>query len=747
MSTRNSSTSIEHWPPLGARDSPLAEGVHWAPGRRLATLAVRGFTTPENTSANPVPGLVTNGIPSRSQQLCVDFSRGEGDVFQARVSLDEPLRGATGVAARIKIAGWADIRYVALGHYSPEGFKHIKIRHVRDDEWMTLGFDYRDLAYLVQNAHMSTGPFDASNVMLYIKGDPSSEGARLEIEWISAFRAHEIVHSAAPGDETNQAAVALKEYAARVNPFWRQEAESFLAGGPLHILPQVTREWTLDGPPPVSIEDNPTVRYAWHALAPVRSLLLLAAEGRTDASEAAHRLIHSWKRDSYDQVDPDQRYVWYDHGVAERTLVLALAHQDSLAPWAKTTHDEDIEELVTSHAQLLSSESFYAANQNSRHHNHAMFQDLVLLGLSLVSRSTAATTWRQVALYRLKDQLAALVHVESGLAVLVENSTGYHQGATSLVQLAAALQAASSPVMESGFAELHRGMQAFSSLWTYHNGRGPTQGDTFRLPADTGPSARRPRIRRGITLLPRAGYAAVHATHYSLFFFATGLSATHKHCDNLSFTLFAHGVEWLIDPSFYSHEYEAPIPAYLRGPWAHNALVVAQSDYRIDPGLVEMRSTADRSAYLLEGSHLGFDGYKVDRSVRGTTRSREIHFDDSFAALGAAHLSTDAFVVLHLGEDVKVEAGDAPGTHILSHPDSTATIEINYPGASGEVVHGWNETPWASSITGTTFQTYVDTTSLLLPVKANSGTSWIITVQGGTSARGAARSLARRFTR
>jgi len=679
-------------------------------------------------------------------QLRVTFSPAANDVYQVRLNLDEPLADATGVAARIKISGWHDLRYVAVGHYGANGFTHIKVRHVQEDEWMTLGFDHRDLAYLVQNSLRIPEPRAIANIMVYIKGIPALEGATLKVEWAAAFAAGEPEHTTddpTRDPKSRRAVAALREYAAGVNPDWRLEAEAFLTDGAVHVLPQVRRAWTEDGPPPVGMDDNPTIRYSWHALAPVRSLLLLASDGRTDASAAARRLIHYWMDASFHKPDPDQRYVWYDHGVAERTLVLALAQSVFSQTEGKGAGDAWLEDLVTSHAQLLASESFYAANQNSRFHNHALFQDLVLLGVSLISRSTAAATWRDVALFRLRDQLEALVQVEGEFAVLVENSTGYHRGATSLVRLAARLQAASGSVEGLDFTALVRGMETFSALVTYRNGSTPAQGDTFLLPPDTSTRAKRYRRRRGLTLLPRSGYAAVHGRGYSLLLFATGLSPTHKHCDNLSFTLFSRGVEWFIDPSFYSHEYDAPIPAYLRGPWAHNALVIADLDYRIDPGLVRMQGSSERSEFMLEGSHHGFDDHVVRRSVRGTTRRLDVHFEDSWGSLQPCPEATTAFVVLHLGEGVAATPGDEPGSYFLTHPGTSESLIVKYPTAGVRVVQGWNGTPSSSSVAGVGFQTHVDTTSLLLPAPAAGSVSWSISVRGGRLRRRVMRLRAR----
>jgi hypothetical protein len=174
----------------------------------------------------------------------------------------------------------------------------------------------------------------------------------------------------------------------------------------------------------------------------------------------------------------------------------------------------------------------------------------------------------------------------------------------------------------------------FSQFFHYPARSAPAQGDTFRLNNERGDEIQRLKPYRdpACTVLPKAGYAIVKGNHddgpFMISVLATSLCRTHKHEDNLSFTLFFDGLEWLIDPSFYSHEYKAPLPAYLRSAAAHNCLAIPGRGYSIDPGLAQIDGSSEGTDFVINGQHRAYDNVLIQREIRGSIDRLELQVVD-----------------------------------------------------------------------------------------------------------------------
>src|SRR5690606_9484634 len=192
----------------------------------------------------------------------------------------------------------------------------------------------------------------------------------------------------------------------------------------------------------------------------------------------------------------------------------------------------------------------------------------------------------------------------------------------------------------------------------YPDGRAPAQGDTFRLPPRTGKDVRRgePWANPSCTVLPKAGYAVVKGNHdgkpWMLCLFNTSLSKTHKHEDNLSITLWFDGVEWLIDPSFYSHEYESELPSSLRSAGAHSSPFVEGLSYRSNSDWsARLSSYKGGEGFVIKASHSLYEGVEVFRKIEGDLYSLNLTFEDKFESFKSG-VANELSVGFHLGEEV-----------------------------------------------------------------------------------------------
>jgi hypothetical protein len=226
------------------------------------------------------------------------------------------------------------------------------------------------------------------------------------------------------------------------------------------------------------------------------------------------------------------------------------------------------------------------------------------------------------------------------------------------------------------------------------------------------------------TVLPNAGYGIVKGNHedvpFMLTVLATSLCRTHKHEDNLSFTLFFDGLEWLIDPSFYSHEYAASIPAYLRSATAHNALAILGHGYSIDPGIAVLEGQADGGEFVLTGQHRAYEGVLVKREIRGYVDRLEFGAIDSATADPA--MKSDLCLMLHCGEKVQAELNGQE--LVLSHPDSRFKLAIRLPSDQCQLYHGVSEGSKIRGVTGLGFMQYVAINTVECRVPFNKPLPW-----------------------
>lgn len=702
-------------------DHPLASELV---GRSLLTLTDVAISECESErTAVRSPGLI-----ERSGDLIRVTSRGESATFTASVSIPNAGPRSTGVAARLRLRGWRSLRYLAFGYNVDGTYVHVKFTNLPQDEWFSVALDRTAIDFKLQNGWDGLTYDLISEGRLFIRCDYPCEGASVDIAYVSAWeedctqvRSVEIV-------ENGELVDFLDRYLNAKFPAAAEQCDTLMLGNAFPVLPNRTLDWPLDEPVPSAIGENATFRYIWHSL---QLFAVLAMRGmrlhNRTMVEFAVREALAWIERSYRKVDPDRKMTWYDHGTAERLISLVVIRVTSIA-FLDLRATRSLDEVIDSHARLLRSEAFYAANQATRFHNHSIFQDIALLVVAAASRGPAAPHWAQIGADRLHAQLEALTVHDGEYSTFVENSIGYHDGVTMMVELAEEVEAiatGASPIRSTASA-----MNRFSELVRSHYGRAPAFGDTYRLenPKSCPTQRARRSLPSGTTVLPEAGYAILRGTDDGDFFQLTMIgsskSATHKHADHLSLSLIFDGVEWLVDPSFYSHEYDAPVPSYLRGPWAHNMIVVDGVACSITPGTTHLAPHSDPTLHGFTGTTDAFLGSTVCRTVRGHVERLDIVIDDQVAGCNDA-----SYLNLHFGDGVDVQVqGEILS---LTHPASRRCLLIKLPSAPN-LMRGWQATAKESSIVATEFETMLDSVTARVPLQSGHAT-WSIRTSAGTA--------------
>lgn len=653
--------------------------------------------------------------------------QGAAGSFEIKLTVNT-LAEANGVSACYHLDGWDEIKYFAIGYSAPEGFRHIKITNVRQGAWDRLSFSEHDIIFGLQRKWQETPTgLEIGDIRLYVKGTPSKNGARIAARWVSVWSDTVRGFDPAVDDITNEqlgaeekrteVVTAILRYVAKCNPDLDFHAIEYLRRGRLPLTGCKYLDWSIDSPRPDEFDDVGTYRYLWHAMQPALTLMAYAKKHDNFAAiSAARDYVADWLERSFLNPDPDIKYTWYDHGTAERLLAFLLMYQIGEQYEFDYRFMARLGNAIIKHGQLLESEAFYAAHQSSRYHNHAWFQDMALIAAGqLMVDLSCADRWLQKGIQRLTDQFDKLIVTDQGFSIFVENSIGYHLGVQRLAEFAGELVELSGK--KSDIPKIAAELDGWSKFLRYPDGRTPSQGDTFRKP---NPEDIR-LVRRGKPyttssgiVLADAGYAVAKGNHDGLPFmvcmFGTSLCETHKHEDNLSFTLFFDGIEWLIDPSFYSHDYTAELPAYLRSAQAHNTHFVVNRKYTNKVSSCTLaRREGIGSDHVFVGTSSAYEGIVLTREFR----LRAECFLLQCTEVVEADPNELIYTSFHFGEGVTPMVLDG-GMIELKHPLSEYKLLLTAP-AAGVVAQGYDERH--SSFTGHGFMQFVETYSAFFPIK------------------------------
>lgn len=666
------------------------------------------------------------------QQLNLQFKSNK-DVYQLAFTTEQQ-KLFNGFSLKLKLQGWQEIKYLAIGYQQNDHYIHIKASNIAQGEWFELDFAHQDLIFQIQNQWQSRAPCQFDQLKIYIKGTPNVEQAELSVENITLWLEQPNFKPNANLDQYNAALVnIIKTYWRQCYPDYVKQGCAFHSAGQLPIGFADTIPWDVQTELPITSAEPTTYRYFWHALSPALVLMLTADEqGLESLLYSARELVNQWLDTSYYKPDIDQKYCWYDHGTAERALVLLVMWQLGLKHNFDYRFMARLKEAVVRHAQLLSSEAFYAYHQPYRYHNHAWFQDIALIACGIAFASNnGSQKWIAKGEKRLADQLQHLVVRDSGFAIFTENSIGYHQGVKVLVNFGG--QLLNLAKYSSEISQIALEFRIWSEEFIYPDGRFPAQGDTFRQPNPIAKSKLELPAKWSAknTLLKKAGYLVVtggnKAQPWLLTMLATNLNPTHKHQDDLAITFWFDGIEWLTDPSFFSHEYSKELPAFLRSAAAHNMLWVPSAKYDITPvaGRTHLALQQHNKISRVVGSSRACRGYTIGREIEYQVKQRlpVISGNDFFVSDNPFSDQATALLTFHFADGVMVQrCKNNTQQYLITHTASTYCLRLNLS-ANAEHVE------LKAAACGLAFMESSATTLMNITVKPKQKISWSLTVE------------------
>ncbi len=608
----------------------------------------------------------------------------QSQIFELRYNVNghnkRPIRLLKGkMSIRLQMINWRNINYLAYGWMDGKNYWHVKNFHPLQNIWLEESLTNNSYEIPITQKSACPQNMTVDTVRIFIKGKPMPSGGTIKLNYIaitedsSGYCILNQIHFpieqlsewywqnrskllSSIDDSLNEAFLV---YAKNHFPDYKNSASKFLKEGILAMRKVPDLRWNWDEVSPKERNQWNTTQYLWHALNHVQPLLLAFNDyANKSFLPPIQSLIEQWINDNI-LTTPEKHefYTWYDHGTAERLMVLSHAWFISLREKLDIRFITKLLQTLIKHADLIASEWFYAKNQPIRYHNHAVFQDMALfVAATILPTYSNAGKWKHTALTRLNEQFAHLV-TEQGVSI--ENSYGYHVALQDICKSIASWQKINDS--KSEFIPIYKKMLNFTHAVSYGDTRGASYGDSFRLTNDKiySEESKKAKLLPCIFDYTESGYfiaqGVTNNLPWKLLFLAPSKSSTHKHEDNLNIIFWAGGVEWLIDPGFHSHQYKDFLTAYARGVKAHNVPFVNTRFYSVEPEKSKLfPPTLDKNGvFTASGVCESQEDVKLTRSITGNTNSNYITITDSFAC----ELTPDEEILfyIHLGESIDVE--------------------------------------------------------------------------------------------
>lgn len=664
--------------------------------------------------------MISNGNQEKKNN-CIRILFTEKDKYYYFRALLPKKINCTGIAITFRIIGWNKDFYYSFGYLYDNKHYKIKGKHLIDSHWYTIICSKHDLVFKLDNPDIDSNIDYLQDIRFILCGDFDKE-ASIEIRAIYAWQEIEnwniylSLDNICIGDKK----ILLKKlanYIRNSNSDADNQYKQFKRYGTMPIS-KFNLNWHVEQTFPEHFWEVGTFSWSWLCLHPVTLCLLRAYDKKDVGALCAAREFAAVWLDHFFTKEEAFPMEWHEHAVAERTISLLFlymfGHEYSF-DWRIMSR---IKIAVILHARLLCSEVFYVRHQKIRFHNHGIFQDLALLLSSLIfAEIPGADYWRFIAIERLKEMLNAIYQLDGIFRISYENSYGYHCAGNTIYENLA--QFVPLPTDKEYFIQEAKKIQSWTDLLSYSTRQYPAFGDTFRTSIGER-YQHKIRPNKTFQLMEHSGYAVIRGHHektfFTLIFIASSLSSIHKHCDNLSFTLYFDGIEWLIDPSFYNHEYTKGISKYLRSPEAHNNIYIPNLNYSISPGLCKLEGKYNNKTFNLYGKHFCYEHVVVSRAIEGNFDKLTVKIIDTVQPS-----KFDTRMRLHCGENIYTTKS-SNGVY-LNHPESDYSLFIRCPQPC-TILHGQQN----GGIAGTNFCSYSEIDSLEFHCLEMSKIEWSIEV-------------------
>jgi hypothetical protein len=409
-----------------------------------------------------------------------------------------------------------------------------------------------------------------------------------------------------------------------------------------------------------------------HAFLPIKYLIQgYNINSNNDYLDLASKLIKSWL-----EYEPNSknRFTWYDHSASDRVLVMIYfiltIKNNNISKYNHLINK--IDDSIKKHTEFLYDDHNYKSN------NHGTMVDRALYIVSIYLDDDFSMKYRKKSIDRLKK--AVKINFSDQM-VYLENSIGYHLftlelfftieklvlnlfgdslgdvlNKTSIEKSIDFLIHCSKPnlsfPMIGDMNELSLKMHMFimseknySPLeWLLSSGQsGENPEELFKVYQTEGYA------------FFRNSWDMTRQNEITYASFRSGfLTKSHKHADDLSFTLFTKGKDIFVDPGIYTYE-QGAFKDFFISALAHNTVVVDDETYSIIEENMEGIGIIDHGAgeyysYIV-GKNDAYDGINITRSlyflksgdlvIVDDIQSQDVHKYSQYYHLGSKINMTD----------------------------------------------------------------------------------------------------------
>lgn len=275
--------------------------------------------------------------------------------------------------------------------------------------------------------------------------------------------------------------------------------------------------------------------------------------------DKAKEYIENWVHFSSENTGSNM--VWYDHPTAQRIQVIIYYLYLS-----KDIHEID----ETKYINILKYHSmFLADNKNYRKNNHGLMMDRSLMILGNILKDDFIFN---IGYYR---SIETFWYSFSYTGLHLENSPEYHNMVTNMYLELQKYLSLSGKTYGSTIVAIISRATALKNIFTKPNKIIPSLGDSGN----------------GLTKINKnyenfidyeAGLAIIQEdkNEFFLTFISGYATITHKHIDDLSFTLFYKGKDFFVDPGKYSYS-KHPYRRYVKSFKGHSGIYINNTNYKI----------------------------------------------------------------------------------------------------------------------------------------------------------------------
>lgn len=252
----------------------------------------------------------------------------------------------------------------------------------------------------------------------------------------------------------------------------------------------------------------------------------------------SYEIYLNWK--DYAKGKEVSYYCWYNHSISNRAVTFVYFY--TLAKDYINIDEKELHELLVKHAEYLNSK--YVNN------NHGIMMDRSLIILSSFLNHEKSSRWRNKAIFRIKD---AFYRDFSYKGIHLENSPEYHN-------IVRQLYSSTSNILEVNNGSLGDNIKSKLKMTSQYLKYVVKPDGTLPIIGDTELKSLKVNKRfdsmydeeAGIVIMQTKNENEPNKSTWISFICGYG-SQTHKHFDDLSFSLQFNGKDFFIDSGKYNY--------------------------------------------------------------------------------------------------------------------------------------------------------------------------------------------------